>query len=379
LDRFLKNLARERQTDLVGILITNLFPFSSFIMFFWFLQITTWLFCAYLFLTQVLPAFDYEIGVAMGTQERAAEVGSVGVAMFQGFCVADALVYVPLFIVGLLLHQSGYESSRIVLSAAYGITVYWPIVCLATVQEARGHWALSEKRQDEYWTVLPLISIWGLICLVLINLETPKRRGPGLLWTSLLTGGFLSPFVYYCNDVMATALHPSLAWQTTSISDVAATDTAHFMTIRLLNASAVLLILFGCGLLRVDSLLGGLQLCVGVCNYLTASKFQLLSSTDETKPFRQLSLQSQAHVLLVVITVLLTLLLFVRDTQVRPHWSLVTKLTALAVIAGLVVAKNEVGVGERISIYAIQLWTALLAVDAIHRTHHRDLGKRKVQ
>jgi hypothetical protein len=47
------------------------------------------------------------------------------------------------------------------LAAALGITVYWPIVCLAavvTAREAHG-WLLSNE--SDYWLVLPVITIWG--------------------------------------------------------------------------------------------------------------------------------------------------------------------------------------------------------------------------
>ena len=49
-----------------------------------------------------------------------------------------------------------------VAAAALGITVYWPIVCLAAVVKARGvaGWNLADE--TDFWIVLPIITIWGL-------------------------------------------------------------------------------------------------------------------------------------------------------------------------------------------------------------------------
>ena len=48
------------------------------------------------------------------------------------------------------------------MAAALGITVYWPVVCLTALVDARHAtgWNLTDETQ--YWVVLPLITIWGL-------------------------------------------------------------------------------------------------------------------------------------------------------------------------------------------------------------------------
>ena len=47
------------------------------------------------------------------------------------------------------------------LAAALGITVYWPVVCLAAVVAARGAMGWNFTNEAAYWTVLPLIVLWG--------------------------------------------------------------------------------------------------------------------------------------------------------------------------------------------------------------------------
>jgi hypothetical protein len=47
---------------------------------FWLIQAPGWLLLIYLVYAQAIPAFNYETGVAMGTQEPAEVVSDVGVA-----------------------------------------------------------------------------------------------------------------------------------------------------------------------------------------------------------------------------------------------------------------------------------------------------------
>ncbi len=128
---------------------------------FWFIQVPGWLLTAYLIYAQAIPAFDYELGVQMGTQESAAMITEVGTAFWYGFAVGDLLIYIPLLIAGLIGHYLASNPGRYLLAAALGITIYWPVVCLAAVVAARGApgWHLSNEAP--YWVVLPLIALWG--------------------------------------------------------------------------------------------------------------------------------------------------------------------------------------------------------------------------
>ena len=128
---------------------------------FWFLQGPGWLFVIYLCYAQAIPAFDYELGVSMGTQESAAQITEVGVAFWYGFAVADAALYIPLLVVGLIGLWTDSAWGRILTAAALGITAYWPVVVLAAAVAARdaAGWYLDESG---YWIVLPLIALWAL-------------------------------------------------------------------------------------------------------------------------------------------------------------------------------------------------------------------------
>lgn len=127
----------------------------------WTVLVPGWLLAAYLVYAQAIPAFDYDIGVAMGTQESAAMITRVGAAFWYGFALGDALVYIPLLAVGLVGFARYSLWGRILLSAALGISVYWPVVVLAAAVDARGApgWNLDEAG---YWIVLPAIMLWAL-------------------------------------------------------------------------------------------------------------------------------------------------------------------------------------------------------------------------
>jgi hypothetical protein len=126
------------------------------------MQIPGWLLVTYLVYAQAIPAFDYELGVRMGTQEPASRISEVGAAFWYGFAFADLVFYIPLLAAGLIGLYREAPWGRPVAAAAFGITVYWPVVCLAALVDARGaaEWNLADE--TAYWLVLPLIAVWGL-------------------------------------------------------------------------------------------------------------------------------------------------------------------------------------------------------------------------
>ncbi len=130
-------------------------------------QVPGWLLLVYLVYAQVPAAFDYEIGVRMGTQEPAELITEVGVAFWYGFAFADLLVYIPLLAAGLIGLWRGVLWGRVLLAAALGITVYWPVVVLAAAVDARdaAGWAIDDT---SYWIVLPIITLWALAALTRI-------------------------------------------------------------------------------------------------------------------------------------------------------------------------------------------------------------------
>jgi len=135
------------------------------------IQIPGWILFFYLIVAQCSSAISYDLGVRMGSQEPAANITEVGVAFWKGLALGDLIFYTPLLGLGLIGHWVGSGWAAAVLGAAMGITVYWPIVCLATVRAARAapDWHLPKEYQ--YWIVLPLIALWGLVGLILIATE----------------------------------------------------------------------------------------------------------------------------------------------------------------------------------------------------------------
>jgi len=128
---------------------------------FWLIQAPGWLLLLYLIYAQAIPAFNYETGVIMGTQEAAEAVSEVGVAFWYGFAFGDLIAYIPLLAIGLIGYWLGKSWGRVILGAALGVTVYWPVVCLAAVVAARDATGWNLVNETPYWIVLPLITFWG--------------------------------------------------------------------------------------------------------------------------------------------------------------------------------------------------------------------------
>jgi hypothetical protein len=136
---------------------------------FWLVQVPGWFLLIYLVYAQAIPAIDYDLGVAMGTQESADQITAVGAAFYYGFAFADLATYIPILLFGLAGLWINRQWGQAFMSAAFGITIYWPVVSLAAVVKARGApgWDLGDE--TAYWIVLPLIgawAIWGLARLV---------------------------------------------------------------------------------------------------------------------------------------------------------------------------------------------------------------------
>lgn len=139
----------------------------------WSLQIPGWLLLAYLIYAQAIPAFDYELGVRMGTQESVEAITEVGAAFWFGFAFSDLAVYIPLLAAGLIGYWRNRYWGRVILGAALGITVYWPVVVLTAAVAAREApgWRIDET---PYWVVLPTIAAWAIWGLAL--LLRPERQ-----------------------------------------------------------------------------------------------------------------------------------------------------------------------------------------------------------
>jgi len=128
---------------------------------FWFIQGPGWLLLAYLVIAQGLTAISYDIGVSMGTQESVETITEVGAAFWYGFAVADLLIYIPILLAGLIGHYRRTRWGWATLTAALGITVYWPVVCLAALVDARDAAGWNLTSEAPYWVVLTMIAAWG--------------------------------------------------------------------------------------------------------------------------------------------------------------------------------------------------------------------------
>lgn len=133
----------------------------------WFIQGPGWLLLVYLVLAQGVSALDYDLGVAVGAQEPAEAITEVGTASWYGFAFADLVFYIPLLALGLVGHLRGAPWWRVILGAVFGVTIYWPVVCLATIVAARGAAGWELASEAPYWAVLPAIALWGLCGLVI--------------------------------------------------------------------------------------------------------------------------------------------------------------------------------------------------------------------
>ena len=146
--------------------------------------------------------------------------------------------------------------------------------------------------------------------------------------------------------------------------------------------------IFGIGVAKsVDTVLGGLLSVVGICNVFTATVCRLASSISDATldadghqtqisdgDFGSLPIESQCHVVLVGVAVSLMLTGLVRDilyTRSGTPWARITAVLAALVLFGAVASPvwpAYIGLWERLSVYSIQLWQALIAIDRIH--HH---------
>jgi hypothetical protein len=131
-------------------------------------QVPAWILTIYLLYAQAIPAFHYEWGIRMGTQESAATVTAVGTSFWHGFCVADLLVYIPALLFGLCYYNNATQATsataKVSLTVGLGITVYWPVVVLVAVRDADSApgWNLTWQDTAPYFVVLPCVSLWAL-------------------------------------------------------------------------------------------------------------------------------------------------------------------------------------------------------------------------
>jgi len=89
-------------------------------------------FCLLLLLLigQVGALIHYDLMVKLGLQESKEIVGDMGVAINKGFAAGDTIIYAPLIILGMIGLWFKKTWGMILMAAAFGISAYWPMVCL---------------------------------------------------------------------------------------------------------------------------------------------------------------------------------------------------------------------------------------------------------
>ena len=129
---------------------------------FWFLiAVTSALTFLYL-LGQTMAFIYYDFTVMIGLQEPAEEVTEIGVAFNKGFGVGDTVVYLPLLIAGIIGMIRRKQWGLFSMAAALSITIYWPIVCLATLFFAKGSPGFNFSDYTSYSILLLIISLFGM-------------------------------------------------------------------------------------------------------------------------------------------------------------------------------------------------------------------------
>jgi hypothetical protein len=146
---------------------------------FWFIQIPGWALLLYLVVAQGISAISYETGVAMGAQESAEMISEVGAAFWYGFAFGDSVFYIPVLLLGLAGHIVNTRWSRILLAASFGVSVYWPVVCLAALVSARSASGWNLGNELSYWIVLPVVATWGAMGLIYLVISQQDAGSGG--------------------------------------------------------------------------------------------------------------------------------------------------------------------------------------------------------
>ena len=129
---------------------------------FWALILLATVLFVFLIIGQTLSVIDYDLALNLGLQESEEEIGKVGIAFAKGFAFADTIFYVPILVLGILGLLKGKKWGAVLMLAALGITVYWPIVHLYAIYIDTEAITLNQEKYISFPIVLGLIIIYGL-------------------------------------------------------------------------------------------------------------------------------------------------------------------------------------------------------------------------
>jgi hypothetical protein len=108
-----------------------------------------------------MAVIDYQSAVSMGLQESTDQVTQVGVALNKGFGLGDTIVYIPLFVAGIFGLIKKTSWGIYTMMGALAITVYWPVVSLATLYFAKTADGWSFDNYTSYSILLLSITVYG--------------------------------------------------------------------------------------------------------------------------------------------------------------------------------------------------------------------------
>ncbi len=114
---------------------------------------------------QTLGVFDYDLAVSIGMQESEEEIGKIGIAFAKGFGFADTVIYIPLFLIGIIGLFKKKRWGKYSMFGALAITVYWPLVHLYAIFIDKISISLHPEKYIYYPILLSLIiiySLWGM-------------------------------------------------------------------------------------------------------------------------------------------------------------------------------------------------------------------------
>lgn len=111
---------------------------------------------------QTLGVFNYDLAVSIGMQESENEIGKIGIAFAKGFGFADTVIYIPLFLIGIIGLLKNKRWGKYSMFGALAISVYWPIVHLYAIFVDKISITLHPDKYIYYPIVLSLIIIYGI-------------------------------------------------------------------------------------------------------------------------------------------------------------------------------------------------------------------------
>ena len=129
---------------------------------FWILILIASVLVIMLLAGQTLGVFNYDLAVSIGMQESEEEIGKIGIAFAKGFGFADTVIYIPLFLLGIIGLIKNKRWGKYTMFGALAISVYWPLVHLYAIFIDKISISLHPEKYIYYPIILSLIIIYGL-------------------------------------------------------------------------------------------------------------------------------------------------------------------------------------------------------------------------